>query len=225
MSIWVFCPFFKWVFCFDAIKYHKLIVNFGDWFLITWFVNILSQSMGCFLFCLLFTFLCKIFLFCNLLNSLNSSSNFLVMFLGFSTCSIVSSAKVRLLLLLFQSGFPLFLFLHWFLHKIWMRSLLGYFLPSFLVYPATPFWSTEFQMKNQLLKLCGFPWILLVAFPLLLLRIFFLCVVFLFVFFCCCCCCCFIVWLIFVLVCFSFDLSFMELFRFSGLRWLFPFLY
>ena len=44
-----------------------------------------------------------------LLNSLISSSNFLILSLGFSMYSIMSSA-VRALLLLFESGFHLFLF-------------------------------------------------------------------------------------------------------------------
>ena len=30
MSIQVFCPFFEWVVCFDAVKHHVLFVNFGD---------------------------------------------------------------------------------------------------------------------------------------------------------------------------------------------------
>ena len=46
-----------------------------------------------------------------LLNSLISSSNFLIISLGFSTYSICHLQTVRALLLLFQSGFLLFLFL------------------------------------------------------------------------------------------------------------------
>ena len=46
-----------------------------------------------------------------LLNSLISYSNFLILSLGFSLYSIMSSATVRTLLLLFRSGFLLFLFL------------------------------------------------------------------------------------------------------------------
>ena len=30
MSIQIFCPFFEWAVCFDAVKHHKLFVNFGD---------------------------------------------------------------------------------------------------------------------------------------------------------------------------------------------------
>ena len=57
-----------------------------------------------------------------LLNSLISYSSFLMASLGFSMCSITSSAKVTILLL-FQSGFLIFLFLLW-------LSWLG--LPNFL---------------------------------------------------------------------------------------------
>ena len=32
MSTYVFCPFFDWVVCFDAVMYHVLFVNFGDYF-------------------------------------------------------------------------------------------------------------------------------------------------------------------------------------------------
>ena len=46
-----------------------------------------------------------------LLNSLISSSNFLILSLGFSMSSIMSSAIREALLLLFPSGFLLFLFL------------------------------------------------------------------------------------------------------------------
>ena len=46
-----------------------------------------------------------------LLNSLISSSNFLTLSLGFSMYHIMSSAEVRALILLFPSGFLLFLFL------------------------------------------------------------------------------------------------------------------
>ena len=46
-----------------------------------------------------------------LLNSLISSSSFLIISLGFSTYSICHLQTVRALLLLFQSGFLLFLFL------------------------------------------------------------------------------------------------------------------
>ena len=30
MSIQIFCPFFEWAVCFDAVKCHKLFVDFGD---------------------------------------------------------------------------------------------------------------------------------------------------------------------------------------------------
>ena len=43
------------------------------------------------------------------------------------------------------------------------------------IYPAIPFWPAEFLLKDQLLRIWGFPFVLLVASPLLLL-IFFLCV-------------------------------------------------
>ena len=43
------------------------------------------------------------------------------------------------------------------------------------VYPAIPFWLAEFLLKDQLLKVWGFPCMLFVASPLLLL-IFFICV-------------------------------------------------
>ena len=29
-NVWVFCPFVDQAVCFDAVKYHKLFVNFGD---------------------------------------------------------------------------------------------------------------------------------------------------------------------------------------------------
>ena len=56
-------------------------------------------------------------------------------------------------------------------------SNLGFrFFPlSILRYPAIPFWLAEFLLKDQLLNVWGFPCMLLVASPLLLL-IFFLCV-------------------------------------------------
>ena len=56
-------------------------------------------------------------------------------------------------------------------------SNLGFrFFPfSILRYPAIPFWPAEFLLKDQLLNVWGFPCMLLVASPLLLL-IFFLCV-------------------------------------------------
>ena len=69
-----------------------------------------------------------------------------------------------------------------FLHQFWMRSLLGTVILvvgfSFTVpwkYSALPFWPAEFLLKDQLLSIWGFPCMLLVAFPLLLLT-FFLCV-------------------------------------------------
>ena len=43
------------------------------------------------------------------------------------------------------------------------------------IYPAIPFWTTEFLLKDQLLSIWSFTCMLLVASPLLLL-IFFLCV-------------------------------------------------
>ena len=30
MSIQVFCPFFEWAVCFDAVKRHELFVDFGE---------------------------------------------------------------------------------------------------------------------------------------------------------------------------------------------------
>ena len=49
------------------------------------------------------------------------------------------------------------------------------FFSSLLVCPAIPFWPEEFLLKDQLLSLWGFPCVLFVAFPLLLLM-FVLCV-------------------------------------------------
>ena len=46
---------------------------------------------------------------------------------------------------------------------------------STLIYSAIVFWPTEFLLKHQLLNKWGFPCMILVAFPLVLL-IFFLCV-------------------------------------------------
>ena len=46
-----------------------------------------------------------------LLNSLITSCNFLIVSFGFSMCSIVCVQTMRVFLLLFQSGFLLFLFL------------------------------------------------------------------------------------------------------------------
>ena len=46
-----------------------------------------------------------------LLNSLITSCNFLIVSFGFSMCSIICVQTMRVLLLLFQSGFLLFLFL------------------------------------------------------------------------------------------------------------------
>ena len=43
------------------------------------------------------------------------------------------------------------------------------------IYPAIPFWPTEFLLKDQLLNGWSFPYMVLVASPLLLL-LFFLCV-------------------------------------------------
>ena len=45
-------------------------------------------------------------------------------------------------------------------------------------HPATPFWLVEFLMKDQLLSLWRFPWMLLAAFLLLLLIFFSLCLIF-----------------------------------------------
>ena len=42
----------------------------------------------------------------------------------------------------------------------------------FKYYPAIPFWPAEFLLKDQLLNIWGFPCMLLVAFPLLLLTFF-----------------------------------------------------
>ena len=53
-----------------------------------------------------------IFYSVTLLNSLIRISNFLIVSLGFSEYSIMSSANSQALLLLFQSGFFLFIFLH-----------------------------------------------------------------------------------------------------------------
>ena len=65
----------------------------------------------------------------------------------------------------------------WFLSWMWMRSLLGRvicrFSPFITLYFATHFWPAEFVLKNQLITLWGFPCMLFVAFPLLVL-IFFL---------------------------------------------------
>ena len=48
MFIQVFCPVFGWVVCFDAVKCHRLFVNFGDSSPIrTSFANIFSQSVSC----------------------------------------------------------------------------------------------------------------------------------------------------------------------------------
>ena len=48
MCILVFCPFFEWVVCSDAIKHHKLFVNFGDPSLTGQIIyKIFSQSVGC----------------------------------------------------------------------------------------------------------------------------------------------------------------------------------
>ena len=52
------------------------------------------------------------------------------------------------------------------------------FSPFSTLYPAIPFWPAELWLKDQLLSLWGFPCMLLVASPLLLL-IFFFCLVFL----------------------------------------------
>ena len=72
----------------------------------------------------------------------------------------------------------------WFLHQFWWRrSLLllqdriilfvDFSLSVLYIYPAIPFWPTEFLLKDQLLNVWGFPCMLTVASPLLLL-IFFL---------------------------------------------------
>ena len=58
-----------------------------------------------------------------LLNSLISCSSYLMASLGFSMCSIMLSGKVTILLLLFQSGFLIFLFLLW-LPWLWFPSFL-----------------------------------------------------------------------------------------------------
>ena len=71
------------------------------------------------------------------------------------------------------------------------------------MYPAIPFWSAEFLLKDQLLSVWGFPCMLLAS-PLLLL-ILFLCVYSL------------LVWLVCVLACFSMGLSCMGLFVPLGL--------
>ena len=63
-----------------------------------------------------------------------------------------------------------------FLHQIWMRSLLGNlgcrFSPFITLYPAIPFWLEEFLLKNQLTTLWGFPCMLFLTFPFLLLTSF-----------------------------------------------------
>ena len=66
-----------------------------------------------------------------------------------------------------------------------MRSLPGtvilvvdFSLSLLYIYPAIPFWPAEFLLKNQLLNVWGFPCILLVAFPLLLFNIVYLCLFF-----------------------------------------------
>ena len=105
-----------------------------------------------------------------------------------------------------------------FLHQFWMRFLPGavilvvdFSLSVLYIYPAISFWPAEFMLKDQLLSVWGFPCMLLVASPLLLL-IFFLSVK-----------SC-LVWLVCALVCFSLRLSCMDiLFVPLGLDWLFPF--
>ena len=76
-----------------------------------------------------------------------------------------------------------------FLHQFWMISLLGIvilvivcFFVFCFVFPLSALnischslWPAEFLLKDQLLSVWGFPCMLLVAFPLLLL-VFFLCV-------------------------------------------------
>ena len=61
-----------------------------------------------------------------------------------------------------------------------MRSLLSrvilfvsFSLSSLSICPATTFWLAEFLLKDQLLTLWGFPCMLFVVFPLLLLIFFF----------------------------------------------------
>ena len=66
------------------------------------------------------------------------------------------------------------------------------------MYPDIPFWHAEFLLKDQLLQMCGFTCMLLVAFPLLFL-IFFICIQSL------------LGWLVCVLVCFSLGFSYMGL--------------
>ena len=60
-----------------------------------------------------------------------------------------------------------------------MRSLLGRVIlvvgssfSSFKIYHATPFWLVEFLLRNQLLTLWEFPYMLFFIFPLFLLIIF-----------------------------------------------------
>ena len=62
-----------------------------------------------------------------------------------------------------------------------MRFLLGtvilvvdFPLSVLKIYPAIPFWPAEFLLKDQLLSMWNFPYVLLVASPLLLLIFFFL---------------------------------------------------
>ena len=70
----------------------------------------------------------------------------------------------------------------WFLPQFWMRSVPGtvilvveFYLSVLSIYPAFSLWPVRFLLKDQLLCVWGFPCMLLISSPLLLL-IFFLCV-------------------------------------------------
>ena len=57
MSVQVFCPFFQWVVCFDAIKCLKLFVNFGDQSPINHIIGKYSLSVCGLFFCFVYCFI------------------------------------------------------------------------------------------------------------------------------------------------------------------------